>query len=179
MTGFPSKVPGDHGIVLSAVRFAAQRHEGQARRYTGEPYLMHLLAVAYGVANRTMDPYVIAAAVLHDVLEDTLTEPAELQMLFGHRVADLVVELTDVYTSEAYPHLNRAKRKELEAERMGTTSAEAQLIKAYDLMDNTASIAKHDPGFAKVYLKEKRDLLLRLDKLDAHENLMLAAHLNG
>jgi len=175
---FPSMVPGDIALVLRAVQFAAQAHVAQVRKYTGEPYLMHLLAVAHSVANRTMDPHVIAAAVLHDTLEDTDTHPAQLRRLFGERVTALVVELTDVFTHEDHPDKNRAHRKALEAERLGRISAEAQLIKAYDLMDNTSSITQHDPGFAKVYLAEKRRALAHMDLLDPHERVLLAEYLN-
>jgi len=176
---FPSTVPGDIALVLRAVAFAATAHGNQRRKYTDEPYLNHLLSVGHGVAQRTMDPHIIAAAVLHDVLEDTDTHPAQLKREFSERVAALVLELTDVYTHEAYPGVNRKERKRMEAERMARVSPEAQLIKAYDLMDNTRSITEHDPGFAKVYLAEKRAVLSHMDKLDAHERALLSPYLTN
>jgi (p)ppGpp synthase/HD superfamily hydrolase len=174
---FPSAVPGDHALVLQAVRFASVAHAGQTRKYTGEPYLNHLLSVGFGVALRTMDPHIISAAVLHDVLEDTDTHPQQLSRMFSDRVAALVLELTDVYIPANFPELNRKERKKLEARRYGLVSAEAQLIKAYDLLDNTSTITAHDPGFAKVYLAEKRELLSHMDKLDPHERLLLAKYI--
>lgn len=174
---FPSTVPGDHGIILKAVRFAILAHGDQKRRYTNDPYVLHCMTVAYMVSNRTMDPHVIAAAVLHDVLEDTEATVVQLQNQFGERVAEYVRELTDFYTAENFPHLNRENRKRREAERLGQASAEAQLIKAYDLYDNTTSIAAHDPGFAKVYLPEKRRVLNAMTKLDPHDRMVAESKL--
>lgn len=174
---FPSTVPGDHALVVAAIRFATQAHHGQTRRYTGEPYVLHCLNVAYMVANRTMDPHVISAAVLHDVLEDTPTTFVQLQDRFSFRVAEYVRELTDFYTHESFPDLNRMERKLKEARRIAEASAEAQMIKAYDLYDNTVSITAHDPGFAKVYLPEKRRLLTVMTKLDPHDRMVVESQL--
>ena len=175
---FPSTVPGDTALVLQAVQLATKAHHGQRRKYTNEPYIMHCLAVAYGVANRTMDPHVIAAAVLHDTLEDTKLTVEHIRATISERTALLVVALTDVYTPEAFPHLNRKARKACEAERIGQESAEVQLIKAYDLMDNTRTIGTYDPGFASVYLGEKRMVLTQMTKLDPHERLLLETACN-
>ena len=164
-------------LVIRAVQFAAQAHAGQVRKYTGEPYLMHVLAVARGVASRTNDPEIIAAAVLHDVLEDTPTTYVQLRWEFGARTAMLVWELTDFYTKESFPTMNRQERKRLEAERFSHVSAEAQLVKTYDLLDNTSTITQHDPGFAKVYLDEKRMLVSQMTKLEDHELNQLKARL--
>ena len=177
MNKFPSIVPGDHELILRAVSFATVAHDGQRRKYTGEPYIVHPLTVAQMVASRTMDPHVIAAAVLHDVLEDTPVAPYELQDLFGSRVAEMVADLTDMFTHDNFPELNRAQRKQKERERFATTSAEVQLIKAYDMLDNTRSIVKYDSGFAMVYLNEKRLLLKVMTKVDPHVLLQLKGSL--
>ena len=99
------------------------------------------------------------AALLHDTIEDTDTTYGRLWEVFGPDVAGLVQELTDVYTHEAYPNANRATRKSSEAQRLAGISREAKLIKWCDLADNTKTIVQHDPGFAKVYLHEKADLI--------------------
>lgn len=147
---------------LSAWRFAKERHAGQTRRYTGEPYLNHLTAVAALVRQVGGDDDVVSAAILHDVLEDTATTAAELREIFGDRVADLVVELTDHFPAGSGG--NRRERKEKEAARLAAASADAQTIKVADLMDNTRSIMSHDPNFARVYLTEKSNLLDVLTK---------------
>jgi (p)ppGpp synthase/HD superfamily hydrolase len=142
-----------------ARRFAQQAHEGQVRRYTGEPYVAHAERVAMAVARLTGDPEVIAAAFLHDVLEDTNTTQETLEALFGGRVAGIVVELTNVYTAERFPTINRAQRKGLERLRLATTSEAARLIKREDVRDNLPSIERHDQKFAMHYRAEAAALL--------------------
>jgi hypothetical protein len=75
-----------------------------------------------------------------------------------------VVELTDVYTKEAYPKLNRRTRKAKEIERLISISPEAQTIKYADIIDNAKEIGKADAGFAPVYLRECKIILQKLDK---------------
>jgi (p)ppGpp synthase/HD superfamily hydrolase len=161
-------------LVLRAVAFAIRAHATQKRLYTNEPYVAHTIAVATAVAARTDKPHVIAAAVLHDVLEDTPVTHDQLVAAFGPAVAALVLELTDVFTAVDYPHFNRKTRKMMEAVRLGGVSAEAQLIKAYDILDNVGSVQHHDPEFAEVYLPEKRAVVARLTKLEAPERASLA-----
>lgn len=173
MPQFPSTVPGDHALILHATRFATVAHHGQMRKCTGDPYIVHPLTVAQMVAQRTMDPHVISAAVLHDVVEDTSATYLDLLRLFGQRVADLVNELTDQFTHEAYPQFNRKQRKAMECARLSTISKDAQLIKGCDMLDNMWSIQDHDPGFYKVFLMEKKALLGVLVDLDPHVRLQL------
>lgn len=148
-------------LVAQARLFSRCAHQaaGQVRKYTNEPYYLHPAAVADMVAAQVPDasPETIAAALLHDVVEDTPITHAEIAELFGDTVAGMVYDLTDQYTDPAEG--NRAERKAKERDRLSNISPEAQTIKYADLIDNTVSIAKHDPDFARVYLKEKRALL--------------------
>jgi len=146
-------------LINRASAFAEWKHIDHARKYTNLPYFTHLRNVAHIVASVTNDEEVIAAAFLHDTLEDTATSYDELVAEFGGRVADLVREVTDVYTSDYFPFYNRQHRKLLERQRLADTSADAQTIKLADLIDNSRDIVKHDPGFARKYLAEKRALL--------------------
>lgn len=146
-------------IVVKAALFATEAHKGQLRKYDKIPYIAHPAAVAVLVSHMTSDAEMIAAAYLHDVVEDTDITHEEIFKEFGLRVAELVYDLTDHFTKERYPHLNRKKRKNLEAKRIGKISKDAQLIKLCDLADNTKSIIKDDPGFASLYLREKAELL--------------------
>lgn len=147
-------------IALRAARFAAEAHRGQQRKYTGKPYFSHCASVAFLVMDRTRnDPAMVAAAYLHDTLEDTETTYEQLVAEFGPMVAGLVREVTDVYTSAAHPSTNRASRKRAEADRLATISPAAKLIKYCDLIDNTSSIVKHDAEFAVVYLREKANII--------------------
>lgn len=137
---------------------AAHQAVGQQRKYTGEPYWHHPVAVAERVsAVETATVEMIAAAHLHDVLEDTAVTALDLEACFGERVTALVLELTDQFID---PEIgNRAHRKALERNRLAEVSPEAQTIKYADLIDNTGSIVARAPGFARVYLAEKRQLL--------------------
>lgn len=146
-----------------AALFAAEAHEGQVRKYTGEPYFNHCRAVGQLVKQRDGDEFMIAAAYLHDTLEDTDVTVEQLRNNFPPAVVDLVIGLTDVYTSEAYPSLNRGARKTLECARYLMESCEVQTIKLCDLIDNTRSIVQFDPSFAITYLREKANLLEAFD----------------
>jgi (p)ppGpp synthase/HD superfamily hydrolase len=148
-----------------AIEFAEVKHAGQKRKYTGEPYLVHLLAVANMVRLAGGSNDMVVAAVLHDTLEDTETTFVELEREFGAKVAGLVAELTDVFVSGS-SHGNRAVRKAKERARLATVSADAQTIKVADMIDNTGSIVERDPDFAKLYLTEKAALLEVLTKAD-------------
>lgn len=152
-----------------ALTFAIKAHEGQVRNYSHLPYHTHLIEVAL-TAHHHLQPIlgidtlcnVVSAAVLHDVLEDTEVTRAGLFIAFGLDVTTLVVELTDVYTTTAFPNLNRAARKRREAQRLANISSLAKSIKCADLISNTTSIANQDPEFAKMYLAEKQDVLLAI-----------------
>jgi len=146
-------------LIREARIYAMGAHAGQKRKYTGLPYVTHCEAVALNVYNKGGKASQIAAAWLHDVLEDTATEYTDLIDLFGSEVAYYVQELTDHFTHENYPMFNRALRKWMEANRLGAISDEAKLVKVCDLADNTSSIVGHDPGFASKYLVEKGQTL--------------------
>ncbi|MDG2514818.1 HD domain-containing protein [Sphingobium sp. WW5] len=92
----------------------------------------------------------LAAALLHDTIEDTATTREDIAREFGEPVAALVMELTDQCHDG-----NRATRKAAEAKRLGTISPNAQTVKLADFISNTQSIVAGSPGFAKVYLREK------------------------
>jgi len=147
--------------------FAHKAHDSidQKRKYTGESYWTHTDAVASVVAKAGGSEDMICAAHLHDIIEDithlcpTVYNETVIRLKFGDNVANLVVELTDVFTKEKYPTWNRAKRHAEEAKRLATISQDAKLIKICDLINNTESIVAHDPNFARIYLKEKFALL--------------------
>lgn len=152
--------------------FVGLHHYPQKRKYTGEPYTVHLVAVAEMADKYGLD-FGYEIGLCHDLLEDTKCDDKELVhalIRFGYDedesyfIYDGVLELTDTFTSDSFPELNRAKRKSLECSRMAKISANSQSIKYCDLIDNTKSIAHNDEGFSKVYLKEKFDLLQVMDK---------------
>jgi (p)ppGpp synthase/HD superfamily hydrolase len=82
-------------LTSAAVHFAERRHAGQRRASDGAPFVLHPLEVASMLDRSGYPDHVVAAAVLHDVLEDTDSERAELEALFGKEVSDLVATVSD------------------------------------------------------------------------------------
>lgn len=153
-------------MVERARVFATAAHAavGQVRKYTFEPYIVHPTEVASIVVTVPHTDEMLAAAYLHDVVEDTGVTIADIRAEFGEEVADLVGWLTDVSRPEDG---NRAVRKAIDREHTAGAPAGAQTVKLADLIANTRSIVKHDAAFAKTYLAEKRLLLEVLTRGDA------------
>ena len=142
---------------------AAHAAVAQLRKYTNEPYIVHPAEVVSILKTRPHDPAMVAAAWLHDTVEDTGVSIELIRAEFGSEVSDLVGWLTDVSRPEQG---NRAHRKAIDRAHTAAAPAEAQTIKLCDLMSNTRSIVEHDPEFARVYLAEKRQLLEVMTKAD-------------
>ena len=153
-------------MVERARVFATAAHAavGQVRKYTFEPYIVHPAEVAGIVATVPHTNEMLAAAYLHDTVEDTGVSIVDIQKEFGNEVASLVGWLTDVSKPEQG---NRAVRKAIDREHTAMAPAAAQTVKLADLIANSRSILAHDPAFAKVYLEEKRMLLEVLTRGDA------------
>lgn len=145
------------GLIDAAYRFAEQAHRGQVRKYTGEPYINHPVAVAQLVASVTDDCECIAAALLHDVIEDCGVTVADLQAAgLGFGIANMVIQLSDV----SQPHDgNRAARKAIDRAHLASAWTKTKTVKLADLIDNSKSICAHDPKFAAVFIEEMRLLL--------------------
>jgi (p)ppGpp synthase/HD superfamily hydrolase len=141
-----------------AIEFAKVAHGDQKRKYTGEPYWHHLQSVASIVATVPHTPEMIQAAWLHDVLEDTQVLYHTIIAEFGRVVTGYVLWLTD---DEDVPG-NRAERKRYAALRLFDAPPEVQTIKLADLIDNSMSITKYDPSFARVYMAEKKRLVWKV-----------------
>ena len=165
-----NKIAFDDDLIQRAKAFASAgfRLIDHRRKYTNEPYEVHTIEVASIVAGSGGDAEMVAAAHLHDTVEDVKDadgnpiEPYTLNGIrefFGDRVANLVSDLTNVYTRKDYPSSNRKIRHGAEADRLHTIHPDAQTIKYADFISNTYDITTHDPKFAKVYLAEKQAIL--------------------
>ena len=152
-------------LVTRARVFATAAHAavGQLRKYTFEPYIVHPAEVASIVMAHGGTDAMVAAAWLHDTVEDTGVSIELIRKEFGSEVSDLVGWLTDVSRPEQG---NRAVRKAIDRAHTAAAPAEAQTVKLADLIANTRSIVAHDEAFAKVYLAEKRQLLEVMTKGD-------------
>lgn len=143
-------------LSFKARTFAERVHRNQLRKYTGEPYAVHLREVAGLCAEVGCRDEVIAAAYLHDCKEDQGITDEELRSLFGDEVAQLVDEVTDRSKPEDG---KREARKAIDRAHNAKASPEGKTIKLADLVSNGKDIAAHDPGFALVYMGEKEQLL--------------------
>lgn len=152
-------------IVEKARVFATAAHTsiGQLRKYTGEPYIEHPKAVVEIVKGVPHTPGMLAAAWLHDTVEDTCITLEMIQLEFGDNIAAMVSMLTDVSQDSDGP---RWVRKNKDRDHIAQASPEAQTIKLADLIDNSGSICARDPNFAKTYIREKAQLLEVLQKGD-------------
>jgi len=142
-----------HELVDKARQFATQAHGriDQMRKYTGQPYDVHLRAVAEIVATVTDDDETLATAWLHDVVEDTPATFEELESEFGANVARLVAEVTDISRPSDG---NRAARRALDRAHISEASPRGKTVKLADLIDNCPDICKHDARFGRVFLRE-------------------------
>lgn len=146
-------------LETQAREFATWAHASidQRRKYSNEPYINHPAAVVEIVRSVPHTPEMLAAAWLHDVVEDTPVTLPDVHQEFGEVVATFVYSLTNVsckLTEEARP-----VRKALDREHTAKASPEAKTIKLADVIDNTRGLSILDPEFARVYLAEKRLLL--------------------
>ncbi|MEH6626921.1 MAG: HD domain-containing protein [Motiliproteus sp.] len=145
-------------LVEKAKAFAIAAHDAieHRRKYVDAPYWVHPQAVAGLVASVSDDAEMIAAAWLHDTVEDTPVTLQQIEQNFGPRVASLVSDLTDVSRPSDG---NRAARKSLDRAHTAKAHPDAKTVKLADLIHNTESIVQYAPGFARIYLHEKRLLL--------------------
>lgn len=165
--------------VFKAWQYAHRHHSdvGQLRKFSGEPYITHPVAVANLLVmhtNPTQD--MIAAAILHDTVEDTNATLMEIIREFGVSVADLVYWLTDVAKPEDG---NRATRMGINRDHIAKAPAAAQTIKAADIIHNVKDIVMHNRGFAYKYVPEKRDVYRVLTKADPTIMRLLDTVLTG
>ena len=139
-------------LILKALEFAALKHRDQRRKDAlASPYINHPIALANVLTREggVSDPVVLAAALLHDTVEDTQTTPAELRERFGDRIAGIVEEVTDD------KNLPKTERKRLQVERAAHISREAKLVKLADKICNVRDVANHPP--AKWDLTRRRE----------------------
>lgn len=157
----PVREHGLQGDVVARARsFAERSHGAQVRKYSKQPYIVHLDAVAEVLRSyQITEPTVLAAAYLHDVVEDTQATMQHVFDAFGEEIAELVYWLTDAETGK------RRIRKIMSAWRLGQAPWNAKLIKLADFIDDTEDIVRNDPHFAPVYMREGRRILERM--LDA------------
>lgn len=129
-------------LLMDALAFSARKHRNQRRKdVDASPYINHPIALArtLAVEGGVTDHTTLAAAILHDTLEDTETTYEELEEKFGSVIAQLVREVSDDNT------LSRADRKRLQIEHAQHLSRRARLVKLADKTCNLRDMAAHPP----------------------------------
>lgn len=129
-------------LVEEAFIFAARAHRGAVRKGTAIPYIVHPMEAAFITAGLTKDPEIIAAAVLHDVAEDTAHTLEDIRNVFGVRVAQLVASESENKRKGQSPQETWKLRKQETIDRMQQAPKDTKLIALGDKLSNLRSIAK-------------------------------------
>jgi len=130
------------GLLIKALGFAAHKHRDQRRKDPeASPYINHPIALANVLANEAgvTEPIVLAAAILHDTVEDTDTNCEELDEQFGRQIRIIVLEVTDDKTTR------RQERKDAQIKTSPYLSHEAKLVKLADKICNLRDVADSPP----------------------------------
>lgn len=142
----------DDALVQKAAKFANIAHKAQRRKFIDTPYILHPLEVASRLTLiEGITPHELAAALLHDVVEDCGVSHDTINQQFGETVAKHLFYLTDIATPEDG---NRSQRMEVNRVHLKLAPAITQNIKIVDVLTNTRSIVICDPNFTKTYVPE-------------------------
>jgi (p)ppGpp synthase/HD superfamily hydrolase len=163
-TGIEHALVGTSPLVRDAFELLAEKHGGQKQKVNGAPYVEHPMAVARDVSEAGFEPEMVAAALLHDIVEDSDLTVDQIQERFGDRVAKLVEAMTDEGEVEPYE-----RRKALHRERIAAAGPEAAAIFAADKLNNVralrAAYAEHGEEVARRF-KQPLDLKLGVWQAD-------------
>lgn len=131
----------DHSVFAQAIWFAAEAHCNTFRKGTNTPYIVHPMEAAIIASQLTDDPEIMAAAMLHDVVEDTQAEIEDVERMFSKRVASIVAEVSEDKMADR-PAEDTWKARKLDALKMyEKASDEAKIVILADKLSNIRSIA--------------------------------------
>lgn len=148
-------------LVSEAMIFAAGAHDGMLRKGSHVPYILHPAEVAAIAATLTDDPAVLAAAVLHDVIEDCGVSAQTLAQRFGERVAELVLLETQQHSGD--PRLTWEARKCGALEQIARGGRDVKIIALSDKLSNMRSIHRD-------YLREGKNTFTRFHQHDMQKH---------
>lgn len=130
----------DTSILDRAIVFAVNAHQGTERRGKGFPYIVHPMEAVEIVATMTTDQELLAAAVLHDTVEDTDVTLDDIRREFGERVAKLVEEESDVFVDGVSEADSWHERKRAAIDRLARASRDAKMVALGDKLSNARII---------------------------------------
>ena len=171
-------------IFDEAIVFACEKHSGQTRKITGAPYILHPIEVASIVGSMTADRETLAAAVLHDTVEDTDTTIEEIEEKFGSNVSALVkTETEDKRHDRPAAETWRIRKEESLAELENVNDIRVKMIWLGDKLSNLRSLSREyrksgvelwesfnqkDPNEQKWYYTSVARILKELEDFDAY-----------
>jgi (p)ppGpp synthase/HD superfamily hydrolase len=189
---------GRPDVIGPAMRLAYEAHAGQLRKNSDDPYILHPCRVAIR-ASLYCGPEGVAAALLHDTLEDTELSPEKIEAECGLKVLDLVLALTNPSKD---PGLPRAERKAMDREHLKGAPFAVKYIKLWDRIDNLEELIRHvgdlrinaeafpysvywaselreKNKFLALYCRESRLLLEVLKGTDSHAEGVMRSLIDG
>lgn len=134
--------PLDTGLLDRAIIFAVRAHAGTERRGKGYPYIVHPLEAVEIVATMTSDQELLAAAALHDTVEDTDVTVERIRTEFGARVASIVADESDEMPEGLSEEASWHGRKQAAIDRLAGASHEAKMVALGDKLSNMRAIAR-------------------------------------
>lgn len=130
----------DSTLLDKAITYAVQAHHNTERRGKGFPYIVHPMEAVTIVATITPDQELLAAAALHDTVEDTDVSVDELRQVFGDRIAELVYAESDRFTEGVSEEDSWHDRKQAAINRLATATRDAKIVAMGDKLSNMRAI---------------------------------------
>ena len=134
--------PLDTELLDRAIVFAVRAHAGTERRGKGFPYIVHPLEAMEIVATMTPDQELLAAAALHDTVEDTDVTVEEIRREFGERIASIVASESDTFEEGVSEEESWHSRKRAAIERLSKASRDSKIVALGDKLSNMRAIAR-------------------------------------
>ena len=134
--------PLDTQLLDRAIIYAVKAHAGTERRGKGFPYIVHPMEAVEIVATITPDQELLAAAALHDVVEDTGVTVEDLRKEFGDRIASLVAAESDVMLEGVSEEDSWHARKQAAIDRLAAAPHDAKIVAMGDKLSNMRAIAR-------------------------------------
>ena len=160
--------PLNTAVLDRAIIFAVKAHSGTERRGKGYPYIVHPLEAVAIVATMTNDQELLAAAALHDTVEDTDVTLEQIRTGFGDRVADLVAAESDEIPAGVSEEESWHSRKQAAIDRLSKAGREAKMVALGDKLSNMRAIARdyaarglpthHSQSSGRILLRAQRSL---------------------
>lgn len=137
-----ANAPIDTSLLDRAIMFAVRAHAGTERRGKGFPYIVHPMEAVSIAATITSDQEILAAAALHDTVEDTDVTVDQIRSEFGERIASLVAAETDAVMEGKSENETWHERKQAAIDRLARVSSDAKIVAMGDKLSNMRAIAR-------------------------------------